>query len=99
MEGALGALPPSLPYLPMSMDMSDGSKYRDKPRGRGYSSYSDGYGSSDLHPSDSYGSYGGSQVILAVHLFSICYSITKIVEGHFVILVICLVSRTPICKL
>ncbi|KAF5945370.1 hypothetical protein HYC85_015598 [Camellia sinensis] len=61
MEGALGALPPSLPYLPMSMDMSDGSKYRDKPRGRGYSSYSDGYGSSDLHPSDSYGSYGGSQ--------------------------------------
>ncbi|KAJ9709338.1 hypothetical protein PVL29_001013 [Vitis rotundifolia] len=62
-EGAIAALPPTLPYLPMS-DMSDGSKYgsRDsQPRERGFSSYSGGYGSSDLAPSDRYGSYGGSQ--------------------------------------
>ncbi|XP_002272287.2 RNA-binding KH domain-containing protein RCF3 isoform X2 [Vitis vinifera] len=62
-EGAIAAIPPTLPYLPMS-DMSDGSKYgsRDsQPRERGFSSYSGGYGSSDLAPSDRYGSYGGSQ--------------------------------------
>ncbi|KAJ4973303.1 hypothetical protein NE237_006477 [Protea cynaroides] len=61
-EGALSAFPPALPYLPMSADISDGSKYgsRDsKSHGRGYS-YSLGYGgSSDV--SDAYGSYGGSQ--------------------------------------
>lgn len=67
-EGAIAAIPPTLPYLPMS-DMSDGSKYgsRDsQPRERGFSSYSGGYGSSDLAPSDRYGSYGGSQVILYI---------------------------------
>lgn len=65
MEGALAALPPAVPYLPMSVDMSDGSKYgnRDnKSRGRGYSS-SSRYDSIDFPASDSYGSYGGSQVI------------------------------------
>ncbi|KAF7125068.1 hypothetical protein RHSIM_Rhsim12G0064700 [Rhododendron simsii] len=64
MEGALPALPPALPYPPASVDMSDSSRYgnRDnKSRGRGYSTYSDGYGSTDLPPSGSYGSYGASQ--------------------------------------
>lgn len=64
-EGALSAYPSVLPYLPMSGDVADGSKYggRDsKSHGRGYSSYSGGYGgSSDLPPSDAYGSYGASQ--------------------------------------
>ncbi|XP_010258305.1 PREDICTED: KH domain-containing protein At4g18375-like isoform X2 [Nelumbo nucifera] len=63
-EGALTAFPPAFPYLPMSADVPDGSKYgsRDgKSHGRGYSSYSLGYGSSDMAPSDSYGGYGGSQ--------------------------------------
>ncbi|XP_043724085.1 KH domain-containing protein HEN4-like isoform X2 [Telopea speciosissima] len=63
-EGALSAFPPALPYVPMSADISDGSKYgsRDtKSHGRGLS-YSSGYGgSSDMLASDSYGSYGGSQ--------------------------------------
>ncbi|XP_057486104.1 KH domain-containing protein At4g18375-like [Actinidia eriantha] len=64
MEGALAAMPQAVPYLPVSIDTSDGPKYgnRDnKSRGRGYSTYSDGYDSPDLPPSDSYGSYGGSQ--------------------------------------
>lgn len=64
MEGALAAFPPGLPYPSASLDMSDGSRYgnRDnKSRGRGYSTYSDGYGSTDLPPSGSYGGYGGSQ--------------------------------------
>ncbi|OVA08977.1 K Homology domain [Macleaya cordata] len=67
-EGALSAFPPAVPYFPMSTDVSDGSKYgsRDsresKSHGRGYSSYSGGYGgSSDVPPGDGYGSYGGSQ--------------------------------------
>lgn len=67
-EGALAAVPPTLPYLPMS-DVSDGSKYGNRDgqlRERGYSSYSGGYGSSDLPHSDRYGSYGGSQVILNI---------------------------------
>ncbi|XP_052184212.1 KH domain-containing protein At4g18375-like [Diospyros lotus] len=62
MEGALAALPPALPYLPVPIDMSNGSKYgnRDnKSRGRGYAAYSDGYGTNDLSLSDS---YGGLQV-------------------------------------
>ncbi|XP_042498949.1 RNA-binding KH domain-containing protein RCF3-like isoform X2 [Macadamia integrifolia] len=61
-EGALSTFPPALSYLPMSADVTDGSKYgsRDsKSHGRGYS-YSMGYGgSSDVN--DSYGSYSGSQ--------------------------------------
>lgn len=73
MEGALPALPPALPYPPASVDMSDSSRFgnRDnKSRGRGYSTYSDGYGSTDLPPS---GSYGASQVITAVHLLCFIY--------------------------
>ncbi|KAL5722872.1 hypothetical protein ACHQM5_006334 [Ranunculus cassubicifolius] len=64
-EGAVPsyAPPPPVPYYPMSLDVSDGSKYggRDsKSHSRDYSSYSGGYGSSrDLLPSDNY--YGGSQ--------------------------------------
>ncbi|KAG6759939.1 hypothetical protein POTOM_036435 [Populus tomentosa] len=64
-DGALTAFPPALPYIPMSLDTSDGSKYgsRDsQSRGRGYSSSSSGYGSRDVHPSDSYGSNGGSLI-------------------------------------
>ncbi|KAG5237267.1 hypothetical protein OIU76_012043 [Salix suchowensis] len=63
-DGALTAFPPAMPYIPMSLDTSDGSKYgsRDsQSRGRGYSS-SSGYGSRDGHPSDSYGSNGGSLI-------------------------------------
>ncbi|KAK2636183.1 hypothetical protein Ddye_030975 [Dipteronia dyeriana] len=58
-EGAAAAYPPVLPYVPMSVDMSDGSKYGNRDsqsRGRGYSPY----GSADIPASDSYGSYGGS---------------------------------------
>ncbi|GMP28831.1 hypothetical protein CsSME_00004210 [Camellia sinensis var. sinensis] len=63
-EGAVSALVPVLPYLPMPTDGSDGLKYdsRDSRRhGRGHS-YSGGYGgTSDLPPIDGYGSYGGLQ--------------------------------------
>ncbi|GFY84899.1 RNA-binding KH domain-containing protein [Actinidia rufa] len=63
-EGAVSALVPVLPYLPMSTDGSDGLKYesRDSRRhGRGHS-YSDGYGeASELPAVDDYGSYGGLQ--------------------------------------
>lgn len=60
-------LPPVLPYVPASPDVSDGLNYdgRDGRRhGRGHS-YSSGYGgSSDLASGDNYGSYGSSQVLL-----------------------------------
>lgn len=64
-DGAAATFLPVLPYIPMSLDMSDGSKYGNKdgqPRNRAYSSYSGGYGSSDLSASDSYGAYSGSRV-------------------------------------
>ncbi|XP_022774509.1 KH domain-containing protein HEN4-like isoform X2 [Durio zibethinus] len=63
-EGAVSALVPVLPYLPVPTEGTDSLSYesRDSKRhGRGHS-YSGGYGSSDLAASDSYGSYGGSQV-------------------------------------
>ncbi|CAK9186073.1 unnamed protein product [Ilex paraguariensis] len=63
-DGAVSAFVPVLPYLPMSMDSSDVSKYesRDSRRhGRGHS-YSGGYGGSgDLQAGDGYGNYGGFQ--------------------------------------
>lgn len=63
-EGTMSAFVPVLPYLPVSADGRDGSKYesRDsKGHGRG-PSYSSGYGGSrDLPPADAYGSYGGLQ--------------------------------------
>ncbi|EOY01881.1 RNA-binding KH domain-containing protein, putative isoform 3 [Theobroma cacao] len=62
-EGAQATFLPVLPYIPVSLDMSDGSKYGNKdgqPRNRGYSSYSGGYSSGDLSASDSYGIYSGS---------------------------------------
>lgn len=62
-ESALSSFLPVIPYVPMSIDDSENSKYesRDaKTRGHGYSSYSSGYGgSSDLPPLDAYGAYGG----------------------------------------
>ncbi|XP_057481435.1 KH domain-containing protein At4g18375-like isoform X1 [Actinidia eriantha] len=63
-EGAISALVPVLPYLPMPTDDRDGLKYdsRDSKRhGRGHC-YSGGYGgASDLPAIDSYGNYGGLQ--------------------------------------
>ncbi|XVE53207.1 hypothetical protein DITRI_Ditri02bG0185500 [Diplodiscus trichospermus] len=62
-EGAVAGFLSVLPYIPMSLDMSDGSKHGNKdgrPRNRGYSSYSGGYSSGDLSASDSYGTYRGS---------------------------------------
>lgn len=73
-EGAVSAMVPVLPYLPMSADGSDGLKYdsRDSRRhGRG--PYSSGYGdASDLPSVDGYGSYGGSQVV--INVFPSCKS-------------------------
>ncbi|XVF85907.1 hypothetical protein PTKIN_Ptkin17bG0155400 [Pterospermum kingtungense] len=72
-EGPAAAFVPVLPYIPMSLDMSDGSKYGNKdgqPRSRAYSSYSGGYGSGDLSASDSYGAYSGSRVISSLHSFT-----------------------------
>ena len=71
-EGAAAAFLPVLPYIPMSLDMSDGSKYGNKdgqPRNRGYSSYTGGYSSGDLSASNSYGTYSGSLVSLSFHSF------------------------------
>ncbi|OMO82500.1 hypothetical protein COLO4_22942 [Corchorus olitorius] len=62
-DGAPATFLPVLPYIPMSLDMSDGSKYGSKdgqPRNRGYSTYSAGYGSGDLSASNSYGAYSAS---------------------------------------
>ncbi|KAJ4845695.1 hypothetical protein Tsubulata_028776 [Turnera subulata] len=62
-DGALTALPPTFPYIPMSMDVSDGPRYgiRDgQSRGRGYASSTGGYGARDLAPTDNYGSNSGS---------------------------------------
>ncbi|KAL3581834.1 hypothetical protein D5086_016166 [Populus alba] len=61
-DGALTTFPPALPYIPVSLDTSDGPEYgsRDRQsRGRGYSSSSSGYGSRDVNPSDNYGSNRG----------------------------------------
>ncbi|KAK1312990.1 KH domain-containing protein [Acorus calamus] len=62
-EGALPAFAPPVPYLPMSTDVSEGSKYggRERSHGRGYSSYSGGYGASSDVPSPDYGMYPGPQ--------------------------------------
>lgn len=63
-EGAVSTFVPVLPYIPVSENGSDGLNYesRDSKRhGRG-PPYG-GYGSSDLVAGDSYGSYGGSQVL------------------------------------
>ncbi|XP_023544404.1 KH domain-containing protein HEN4-like [Cucurbita pepo subsp. pepo] len=64
-EGALSAMLPVLPYLPLSADGSDSLNYdgRDSKRhGRGHS-YSSGYGGfGDLAAGDGYGSYSGSQI-------------------------------------
>ena len=73
-ERAVSGFLPVLPYLPASVDGSDGLNYdsRDgKRHGRG--GYSGGYGgSSDLASGDGYGSYGNSQVLFTtVHLVKI----------------------------
>lgn len=66
-EGAVSAFLPVLPYVPVPADGPDVLDYdsRDGRRhGRGHS-YSSGYGgSSDLAAGDTYGSYGGPQVLL-----------------------------------
>lgn len=68
-ERAVSGFLPVLPYLPASVDGSDGLNYdsRDgKRHGRG--GYSGGYGgSSDLASGDGYGSYGNSQVLFQPH--------------------------------
>ncbi|KAJ0987434.1 hypothetical protein J5N97_005790 [Dioscorea zingiberensis] len=63
-EADLSSFPSFAPYHPMSSDISDVPKYGGwdgKSHGRGYSSYSGGYGASGDLQSDSYGGYGGSQ--------------------------------------
>ncbi|MQM20531.1 hypothetical protein Taro_053553 [Colocasia esculenta] len=63
-EGALSALLPSVSYIPIASDSSDVLKYGGKDsklHGRGYSSYSSGYGTSADLPSDPYAGYSGSQ--------------------------------------
>ncbi|KAG5535101.1 hypothetical protein RHGRI_023023 [Rhododendron griersonianum] len=79
-EGAVSAMVPVLPYLPMSADGSDGLKYdsRDSRRhGRG--PYSSGYGdASDLPSVDGYGSYGGSQVFFSHSLDSVAIASSNI---------------------
>lgn len=64
-DAAIATYPPVLPYVPMSVDMSDGSKYGNRDsqsRGRGYSSYV----SSDIPSVDSYGAAMVS--LLCVHI-------------------------------
>ncbi|KAG8661737.1 RNA-binding KH domain-containing protein RCF3 [Manihot esculenta] len=61
-DGALSAIPPTLPYIPVSMDVLDGQKYgsRDnQSRGRGYSS-AGAYSSRDVPPIENYGNSGSS---------------------------------------
>ncbi|GAV73641.1 KH_1 domain-containing protein [Cephalotus follicularis] len=60
-EGAVSAVVPVLPYLPVSTDGSDGLHYESRDSKRS-GRYSGGYGSSDLAVGESYGTYGGSQV-------------------------------------
>ncbi|KAL4377041.1 hypothetical protein GQ457_02G019190 [Hibiscus cannabinus] len=60
MEGVVSPLVPVLPYLPMPTEGRDSLSYESKEskrHGRGHT-YSGGYGSSDLAPSESYGTYG-----------------------------------------
>lgn len=71
-EGAAATFLPVLPYIPMSLDISDGPKYGNRdgqPRNRGYSSYSGGYSPSDLTASDSKGNFSGSLVSLSFYSF------------------------------
>ncbi|KAL2329946.1 hypothetical protein Fmac_017527 [Flemingia macrophylla] len=71
-ERAVSGFLPVLPYLPPSVDGSDGLNYdsRDgKRHGRGGHPYSGGYGgSSELASGDGYGSYGNSQLIVLLKL-------------------------------
>ncbi|KAH1038498.1 hypothetical protein J1N35_040241 [Gossypium stocksii] len=63
-EGVVSPLVPVLPYLPMPTEGTDGLSYESresKRHGRGHT-YSGGYGSSDLAPSESYGTYGAPQI-------------------------------------
>ncbi|KAA0039466.1 KH domain-containing protein [Cucumis melo var. makuwa] len=72
-EGALSAVLPVLPYLPLSADGSDSLSYdgrEGKRHGRGHS-YSSGYGGfNDLAGGDGYGSYSGSQGFWTWQCFS-----------------------------
>jgi len=107
-EGALSALPPPVPYAPILSD--DVPKYtsRDsKSHSRGYSSYSGGYGSADVLPSDPYGSYGASQARFYYHKLSnvvaVCvhhsvvinFSLYSLVPNKCFLFYLCLVSYLP----
>lgn len=71
-EGTSSGFSTPAPYRQTSPDISDGPKYmgRDnRSRNHGYSTYSGGYGSKNLPPTESYRSYDTSQVI-STNLFS-----------------------------
>lgn len=84
-EGALSAVLPVLPYLPLSADGSDSLSYdgrESKRHGRGHS-YSSGYGGfSDLAGGDGYGSYSGSQVCILTLTYRII-AVGKMLTVHF----------------
>ncbi|KAG9147341.1 hypothetical protein Leryth_021411 [Lithospermum erythrorhizon] len=66
MDGFVAAAPPAIPYLPVSLDSPSGPKYGNRSdnrsRGRGYSTHSSRYESSDYPPTDRYNSYSDSQI-------------------------------------
>ncbi|XP_022891166.1 KH domain-containing protein HEN4-like [Olea europaea var. sylvestris] len=65
-EGTSSGFSTPAPYRQTSPDISDGPKYmgRDnRSRNHGYSTYSGGYGSKNLPPSESYRSYDTSQIV------------------------------------
>ncbi|XVF58298.1 hypothetical protein PTKIN_Ptkin07bG0053700 [Pterospermum kingtungense] len=63
-EGAVSALVPVLPYVPVQTEGTDSLSYESREsKGHGCGHFnSGGYGFSDLAASDSYGDYGGHQV-------------------------------------
>ncbi|KAI3467323.1 hypothetical protein Pfo_023986 [Paulownia fortunei] len=65
-DGSSSAFPIPAPSLATSTEAFDGQKYvnRDnRTRNPGYSTYSGGYSSKNLPPTDSYGSYDESQIV------------------------------------
>ncbi|KAE8719391.1 RNA-binding KH domain-containing protein, putative isoform 2 [Hibiscus syriacus] len=64
-EGAASTFLPALPYIPMSLDISDGPKFGNKDgqlHNHLYSSYMGGYSPSDLSASDNKGTYSGGDI-------------------------------------
>lgn len=67
-------IPAPSPSLATSTEPFDGQKYvnRDnRTRNPGYSTYSGGYSSKTLPPTDSYGNYDDSQVVLTLTLIGL----------------------------